>query len=136
MKKFIVILAAVLLLGVSSENILAQKRVDGNILTKDAVRNYLFDLKSNNEGVRISSAYFLGEYKVEEAVIPLMKMLNSEANEQARIVAALSLSKIKTGKAVYAVKQASVLDNSQRVRNLCTRFYNYIISEDNDYSGF
>jgi HEAT repeat protein len=136
MKKLLVILAAALLLSVSSENILAQKRVDGNILTKDAVRNYLFDLTSNNEGVRISSAYFLGEYKVGEAVIPLMKMLNSEANEQARIVAALSLTKIKTGKAVYAVKQASILDNSQRVRNLCTRFYLYIISEDNDYSGF
>jgi HEAT repeat protein len=129
MKTQIVILAAVLLLGISSVNIRAEKRADENILTKDAVSNYLVGIKSDNEGLRISCAYFMGEYKVEDAIIPLMKMLNSEKSEEARIIAALSLAKIGTGKAVYAVKQASVLDSSERVRNLCARFYSSLAME-------
>jgi len=136
MKTKIVVLAAFLLLGVSSVKILAEERADENILTKEAVSNYLVGINSDNEGLRISCAYYLGEYKVEEAIIPLMKMLNSEKNEDARIIAALSLAKIGTGKAIYAVKQASVLDSSERVRTLCARFYSSLAMEKQKQSDY
>jgi HEAT repeat protein len=73
----------------------------------------------------------LGEYKTSEAIIPLMKMLNSEKSEGARIMAALSLVKIGTDKAVYAVKQAANFDKSERVRNMCEKFYNNFTYAEN-----
>ncbi len=125
MKKQVVILAAALfLLSVGAVSAQSITFTQGAKLSQEAVHNYLNDLNSDNLGVRVSAAYFMGEYKVEEAVIPLMKMLNSENTEEARIIAALSLTKIGTGKAIYAVKQSAFLDDSQRVRNLCTIFYN------------
>ncbi len=133
MKKQIVILAVSLLL-LGSVSIFAQEvKSNGNIqLTENSIDNYLVGLNSNNLGLRISSAYFLGEYKISEAIIPLMKMLNNEKSEEARIIAALSLVKIGTGKAVYAVKQASDFDKSERVRNLCAKFYSSFTYAENE----
>lgn len=125
MKKQVIVLAvSLLLLSVVSVFAQEEKVTGATSLTKESVVNYLADLKSDNLGVRVSAAYFAGEYKVESAIIPLMKMLNSEQAEEARIIAALSLIKIGTGKSVYAVKQAAKMDDSERVRNLCTKFYN------------
>lgn len=86
--------------------------------------NLLEGLNSNNLGLRISTAYYLGEYRTERAVIPLIKMLHSEKEESARIQAALSLIKIGSPKGVFMVKQAAKFDESRRVRNLCSKFYN------------
>jgi HEAT repeat protein len=86
--------------------------------------NLLEGVKSDNLGLRISCAYYLGEYKVEKAVIPLLKMLHSDKEPVARIQAALSLIKIGNPKGVFMVKQAAKFDESKRVRNLCSKFYN------------
>ena len=97
---------------------------DKKKIDKEVILNLLEGINSDNYGLRLSSAFYLGEYKAYEAVIPLMKMLHDEKKEEARIVAALSLMKIGSDKAVYAVKEASSLDDSKRVRRLCTLFYN------------
>jgi HEAT repeat protein len=86
--------------------------------------NLLEGVKSDNLGLRISSAYYLGEYKVEKAVIPLLKMLHLDKEPAARIQAALSLIKIGNLKGVFMVKQAAKFDESKWVRNLCSKFYN------------
>ena len=43
--------------------------------------NLLEGLSSDNLGLRISTAYFLGEFRTEKAVIPLIKMLHNEKEE-------------------------------------------------------
>jgi hypothetical protein len=133
MKKQIVILAiSLLLLGAVSTFAEEEKSNGVSYLTEEEIDNYVTGIHSNNLGLRVSCAYFLGEYKVSEAIIPLMKMLNSEKSEEGRIIAALSLIKIGTGKAVYAVKQAANLDRSERVRNLCEKFYNSFAYAENE----
>jgi HEAT repeat protein len=80
----------------------------------------------------------LGELKVSEAVIPLMKILKDDMNEQARISAALALYKIGTPLSIYAVKRAIKFDESTRVSKLANYFYrNYLLLElakDDDIS--
>lgn len=90
--------------------------------------NLLEGLSSDNLGLRVSSAHFLGEYKSDKAIIPLLKMLHDEKSEGARIQAALSLIKIGSEKAVSMVRKASIFDESQRVRIMCARFYNTYIT--------
>ncbi len=138
MKKHVVILAvSLLLLGTIS--IFAQgTNSNGNLpLSQEAIDNYIVGVQSDNLGLKVSCAYFLGEYKVSEAIIPLMKILHSDKSDVARIVAALSLTKIGSDKSVFAVKQAARFDESERVRSLCAKFYNsYTYMEQNQVDQF
>ena len=103
--------------------------LQNSVTKKAAVTNLLIGLSSGNFGLRTSSAYMLGEIKADEAVVPLMKMLRNEKNEDGRIVAALALYKINDSRGIFAVKQAVNFDESNRVRKLCTNFYNQSLRE-------
>ena len=61
-----------------------------------------------------------------------MRMLKSSSSEEERLIAALSLSKIKSEKGMFAVKQRIKYDDSQRVQRLCKIFYNNYKLEDID----
>ena len=92
--------------------------------------NLMVGLESENFGLKTSSAFLLGEIHSSKAVIPLMKILRSDENEEARITAALALYKIGDARGIYAVKQAIRFDESERVRKLCSKFYiAFIIKE-------
>ncbi|RJP72987.1 MAG: HEAT repeat domain-containing protein [Ignavibacteriales bacterium] len=120
-KTFLVLITSVIL----SSSVFASEPVSTkSILSVATIENNLMNgLSSDNLGLRLSSAYYLGEYKSEKAVLPLIKMLHSEKEESARIQAALSLVKIGNAKGIFMVKQAAKFDDSQRVRNLCNKFY-------------
>jgi HEAT repeat protein len=94
---------------------------------KVRVENLLMGLDSDNNGLMISSAYYLGELKASKATIPLMKMLHEGNTEEQRIAAALSLYKIGSDKSIYAVKGASKFDESKRVRKFCKKLYNVYV---------
>jgi HEAT repeat protein len=69
-----------------------------------------------------ATACILGEGRVVEAVIPLMKVLH-EGNENCRIAAALALSRIGEPRGTFAVKQAARFDESAKVRLTAAWFY-------------
>ncbi|NOX16722.1 MAG: hypothetical protein GXO87_00355 [Chlorobi bacterium] len=114
----------------------------GNIFSKDAVKpqkttdvkiatdNLLRGVSSDNAGLRLSSAYFLGELKSEEALIPLMKMLRGDEKESGRIMAALSLFKLKSARAVYMLKREASFNSSERTREMCKKFYNAFLMDE------
>lgn len=87
-------------------------------------KNLLVGLKSDNLGLKTSSAYLLGEMGTDKSVNSLMSVLKSGDTEEERISAALALTKINTGKGMFAVKQRATFDDSERVRRLCGMFYN------------
>jgi HEAT repeat protein len=89
-----------------------------------AEQNLLIGIESDNQGLKESSAYLLGEIKSAKAVVPLMKMLRSDDQESARIVAALALCRIGDARGIYAVKRATQFDSSERVAQRCAWFYN------------
>ncbi|MEJ2104082.1 MAG: HEAT repeat domain-containing protein [Ignavibacteriaceae bacterium] len=93
-------------------------------MKQNTVSSLLIGLNSSNLGLKSSSAYMLGELKVTSAVIPLMRILHENKNEDLRIAAALALYKIGTPLAINAVKQSVRFDNSERVNKLCASFYN------------
>jgi HEAT repeat protein len=94
------------------------------ILNKDLIEENLINgVNSDNFGLRTSSAQMLGEIQSKRGVFALMRMLKSETDERARIVAALALYKIGDPIGIYAIKQQARFDDSQRVRRLCAIFY-------------
>ncbi len=69
--------------------------------------NYLDGLKSENKGLKVSCAYYLGEIKSKKAVVPLMAMLRNENDKGAKLIAAWSLLKIGDSRGVYLVSNIS-----------------------------
>ncbi len=90
----------------------------------NAEATLLNGLQADNLGVKEGSAYMLGEIQSTKAVIPLMKILRADKQESSRIVAALALCRIGDARGIYAVKQATRFENSERVAQRCAYFYN------------
>jgi hypothetical protein len=93
----------------------------------NTVASLMMGIQSDNQGLRESAAFVLGEIKCTEAVIPLMRMLHEERSESGRIAAALALSLIGDRRGVFAVRQAVAFDESARVRLLSAYFYNQYV---------
>ncbi|MBK8945072.1 MAG: hypothetical protein IPM32_07325 [Ignavibacteriae bacterium] len=100
-----------------------QVKTDSLVRYKTIEKNLLVGLKSDNQGLQFSCAYYLGEIKSKKAVIPLMKILHSSKVDGMRIIAALSLYKINSEQGMFAVKQAAKFDNCERVQRMCRNFY-------------
>ena len=123
MKHFTGILVLTVLFLVLSSTTFAG---DGNsevVVKESTIASLLEGLTSDNLSLKSSCAYMLGELKVTEAIIPLMRILHNDVNEELRISAALALYKIGTPMSIYAVKQAGRFDESERVNKLAQNFY-------------
>ena len=122
MKGFVYILAILIILislpGLAREG---NKKAGDN--HQNTVLSLIEGLQSNNTGLKTSCAYMLGELKVTEAIIPLMKMLRNCKCEEVRIATALALYKIGTPLSIHAVKQAGIFDESKRVSRMASNFY-------------
>ena len=67
--------------------------------------NYLKALESPIDGVRVTSAYYLGEMESKNAVIALIDMLHNDECQGGRIVAAFSLLKIGDPTGIQEVRK-------------------------------
>jgi hypothetical protein len=129
MKHFTGILAFTVFLFVLSSTTLAGDSKPDADVKESTIASLLEGLASDNLGLKSSCAYMLGELKVTEAIIPLMRMLHNEVNEELRISAALALYKIGTPMSINAVKQAGKFDVSKRVNKLANNFYTEYLRE-------
>ena len=119
--KYVLVLMIIFSVSIFAEN----KNLEEKYKTIED--NLLVGLQTDNLGLKVSAAYFLGEMKSERAVIPLMKMLKGNTTDEEKLIAALSLCKIKSEKGMFAVKQRIKFDDSERVKRLCDIFYkNYL----------
>ncbi|MFC2084561.1 HEAT repeat domain-containing protein [Bacteroidota bacterium] len=121
--KFFILLSTLLVLcfnnTLSQDTLKTGKRVTADMI----IDNLLEGIKSENEGLKVSSSYYLGEREADKALIPLMSILHNDKLEEARIMAALSLFKIGDERGLFAVKNAAEEDQSQIVRRMCAIFY-------------
>lgn len=85
--------------------------------------NLLVGLSSDNLGLKVSSAYFLGEIKSKKATNQLMDMFHSSNKPEVRQVAALALYKIGSERGIFAIKRAIKFDDDEQTRKLCKIFY-------------
>jgi hypothetical protein len=105
--------------------LIAQKQDISNssITFEEIEQSYLSGLQSDNLGLKVSCAYFLGEIESQKAVIPLMRMLRSAETEQERLIAALSLIKIGDKRGVFLVKRRAEFCDCERTRRFCKNIY-------------
>ncbi len=135
MKKLNMVFAAlfvVLLTTISFAKNSSNENSKKDLDVTNIVKNLELGTKSENFGLKVSSAYELGKYNTSRSVINLMRVLHDDKDVEARIAAALSLIKIGNARGVYAVKRAAEYDDSERVRNLCSKFYvDFVLANKN-----
>lgn len=121
--KFILTLLLLMTFTMGTLDVSAKPKTKVNV-TQNTVQSLIEGLNSENLGLKSSSAYMIGELQLSKAVIPLMKILHQDENEDIRIAAALALYKIGSPVAIHAVKQSIRFDDSERVSKHCASFYN------------
>jgi HEAT repeat protein len=92
-------------------------------LKENAINSLLTGVESENLGLKTSSALMLANIECPKAVIPLLRMLKSDPNEQARMTAAYALYQLKDQRGLFAIKQAVRFDDSNKVKRLCWMLY-------------
>ena len=104
---------------------------------KYALENLLDGINSDNEGVKRSSIYLAGKYRIAEAERVLIAQLKREQNPGNRILIALVLYKLKSEKGLSVVRKLALHDNNQNVRRMSTHIYNeYITNDSNNNSSW
>lgn len=94
------------------------------------IASLLQGLQSDNLGLKSGCIYMLGELKIDQAVIPLMKILKKESDEELKIAAALALYKIRDSRGMFSIKRAVKFENSERVKKFCDLFYRSYLGEN------
>ena len=85
-------------------------------------------IRSDNPGLRRSSIYMAGLYKIDEAVEALTEQLEKEDNADTRILIALSLYNIGDPDGMKAVKKLAVSDSDNEVKRMSKVIYREFVS--------
>lgn len=85
-------------------------------------------IKSDNSGLRRSSIYMAGLYKIDEAVETLIEQLQKEQNAGTRILIALSLYNIGNPDGMRAVKKLAGTDSDKEVKRMGTLLYREFVN--------
>ncbi len=129
MKKYFLFLFAIALLLTSAT---AFAGVNKSVNEEAIVNNLKVGLTSDNYGLRVSSAYVLGQLvstkvinadAASEAIIPLLKILKDDNSDEARIVAALALYYLNSGRGALIYGFAAKHDESERFSKFSSLLY-------------
>lgn len=84
-------------------------------------KSLLIGLNSDNLGLKISSAYMLGEIKSKNSIPKLTTFIKKVDNDKARLTAILALLKIASSESNVALNQN---DRNNEINQLCKRLMN------------
>jgi HEAT repeat protein len=88
-----------------------------------ALDNLKSGINSENIGVRKSSIYFAGKYRIAEVVNCLVERLENEEEASIRLLIAYSLYEIKDSDGMNAVKELSLKDDDVKVKRMSSNLY-------------
>ena len=104
------------------------------VITKNNVKTLLCGIKSSNIGLRKSSIYFAGKYKIEEAVEILSNQLPKENDESIKYLIVISLAKIGSEKSLEVIKHMCKIDKSLKFKNIGYEIVKQHYGDTNFYS--
>jgi hypothetical protein len=138
MKRNMNLTKAVLIGGILMVSSIAYAKNDPsdiNMKNKNAIENLKVGIKSDNSGLRKSSIYFAGYYRVAETVPVLTEQIKKESDPRTKILIALVLYKIGDEKSIDLVREMAVKDKNPEVRRMCTCIYDaYVNGNSNTLS--
>jgi HEAT repeat protein len=122
MKSVSTLVIMLLLMLNASAGIQAQSSKYKNI-SASSLESLKEGIKSDNDGLKRSSIYMAGLYKIDEAVETLTEQLEREKDAGTRILISLSLYNIGDPDGMEAVKKLSFKDSDKEVKRMSTALY-------------
>ena len=112
---------------------IAQKQSIGDVTTNEhALNNLITGIQSENDGLKRSSIYFAGKYRIAEVENILINQLQKEEDPSTRILIALVLYEMGSIEGLLVVQRLAQNDDNERVRRMATHIYNeYLINDLN-----
>jgi len=112
---------------------IAQKQSIGDVTTNEhALNNLITGIQSENDGLKRSSIYFAGKYRIAEVENILINQLQKEDDPSTRILIALVLYEMGSIEGLLVVQRLAQNDDNERVRRMATHIYNeYLINDLN-----
>ena len=123
-------LTAILLAAALTGSVFAQKNSIKDVTTnKYALQNLVAGIHSDNTGLKRSSIYFTGKYRIAETEDVLIAQLKEEKVPSTRILIALVLYEMGSEEGLIEVKKLSMNDKDAKVRRMTTQIYNeYLVN--------
>jgi HEAT repeat protein len=98
---------------------------------KYALDNLIAGIKSDNCGIKRSSIYLAGKYRIKEVKDVLLDQLNNENEACTRILIALVLYEMGDSDGLLSVKDLIKTDEDEKVRRMATHIYYSYLKNDN-----
>lgn len=123
-----VLLLTILLLSSAA---IAQKQSIGDVTANEhALNNLIAGIQSENDGLKRSSVYFAGKYRIAEVENILINQLQKEEDPSTRILIALVLYEMGSIEGLLVVQRLAQNDDNERVRRMATHIYNEFLIND------
>ena len=129
MKKSIVLLASLFIIVCAVPAIARESVLPPNADKELIEENLFIGIASDNLGLQRGCALMLGKIQSNRAVIPLMNVLHTNADENTRVAAAWALCKIGDARGVYAVRMAVKYDDCMKVQATCAWYYDNFVKK-------
>jgi HEAT repeat protein len=123
-----------LILALASSSLAQLPNEKDYVFDDAAISNLKSGISSENLGLRKSSIYFAGKYRVDEVLLELMSQLEKEGKSSVRILIAHSLYLIGDSRGIYRLKELASNDQDDQVRRMATALFNeYQINNGYEY---
>lgn len=126
-KKVFAVLSAAVILGnftiVSAANPQTMKFKSMTKKYAKLTDNLIEGTKSENLGLKKSSIYYIGFYKLNNAVSTLVDQLKTEKDPEVKTLIALSLYKVGDENGFNAIRSLAENDENENVRITCKEIY-------------
>jgi len=124
-KRVLVLLIVVLL---TTNYLSAQQNNQKTGINSSAKKNLVMAINSDNTGLKRSAVYFAGYYKINEAVDPLINLLNSSSTDiSLKTLAAYSLHQIGDEECIDALKELSAYCSDKKLCSKCKFMYEDLV---------
>ena len=113
--KLVVVFLSLLICATMGELTAQTNSIKDITNNKYALKNVLENIKSDNDGVKRSSIYLVGYYRITEAEEALIEQLKKEENPRIRILIALALYELGNEDGLLAFKNLATADNNKKI---------------------
>lgn len=131
-EKLYFLLVAVLFVLLITDTFGQNQKISDITKTKNAYENLLMGINSQNEGVRESSIYFAGKYRLIDTEQALIDQLKVEKNSDIKVLIGLALFRMESEKGMTEIQKLASEDKNLRVRKMSYAIYNeYLVKNSN-----
>ena len=120
--KLVVVFLSLLICATMGELTAQTNSIKDITNNKYALKNVLENIKSDNDGVKRSSIYLVGYYRITEAEEALIEQLKKEENPRIRILIALALYELGNEDGLLAFKNLATADNNKKIEEWALKY--------------